>query len=113
MISVSAEQQAICDRVGSPAIPVDPMLKLGVAISTLGLTPFNALRHPVTETTCGWYVWGGKYSAADDFFQPMHVAHLTEYAPIFVPYLALAPGWGVILAPDYEDIWYDPKFLDV
>ncbi len=43
----------------------------------------------------------------------MHVAHLPEYAPTLVPYLALAPGWGVILAPGYEDVWYDPKFLDV
>jgi hypothetical protein len=27
------------------------------------------------------------------------------------PYLALAPGWGVILAPEYEDVWFDEGFL--
>lgn len=29
------------------------------------------------------------------------------------PYLALPPGWGVVLAPDYEDVWYDEALLDV
>jgi hypothetical protein len=25
----------------------------------------------------------------------------------------LPPGWGVQLAPGYEDVWYDEAFLDV
>ncbi|MGW0215805.1 hypothetical protein ACWDXH_15570 [Micromonospora chokoriensis] len=27
--------------------------------------------------------------------------------------MALPPGWGVVLAPDYEDVWYDEALLDV
>ena len=25
--------------------------------------------------------------------------------------LALPPGWRFLLAPDYEDVWYDPSLL--
>jgi hypothetical protein len=29
------------------------------------------------------------------------------------PYLALPPGWRFLLAPGYEDVWYDPTLLDL
>jgi hypothetical protein len=50
-------------------------------------------------------------SDADDFFKPMHVEHLPDWCPEALPYLALPPGWGFILAPGYEDVWYDEAFL--
>jgi hypothetical protein len=46
-----------------------------------------------------------------DFFVPTHAAHLTEYRPICLPYLALPPGWRFLLAPGYEDVWYDESLL--
>jgi hypothetical protein len=64
--------------------------------------------------TTGWFIWGGEAEPAeqaDDFFQPLHVEHLYEWCPEILPYLALPPGWGVIVDAGYEDAWYDPSYL--
>ena len=50
---------------------------------------------------------------ADDAFAPVHVAHLPEHCPELAPYLGLAPGWRVLVAPGYVDVWYDRALLDV
>ena len=87
---------------------------LGVALQTQGQRPLNALRHPAENDTCGWYVWWGDTLTEDPaFFQPLHVEHVPEYCPEIVPFLGLAPGWRVQLAPGHEDVWYDEKLLDV
>lgn len=105
--TATAEQVSICERFGSEVAPADLDSKVGIALSTLGLLPLTAIRHKSENGTCGWYIWGGEYSSDPDFFQSLHVAHLPKYCPTIIPYLALAPGWGVILAPDYEDVWFD------
>jgi hypothetical protein len=108
------EQAAVCRRFGSPVCVPTSDLKVGIALSTLGLRPLNALRHPVEAGTCGWYIWAGEeFSYADDFFEPLHVAHLAEYCPELLPYIGLAPGWRVLLAPGYEDVWYDKSLLNI
>jgi hypothetical protein len=43
----------------------------------------------------------------------MHVAHLADYCPELLPYIGLAPGWRVLLAPGYEDVWYDESLLKI
>jgi hypothetical protein len=76
--------------------------------------PLNGMRHPVEGGACGWYFWAGEeFSQAADFFQPVHVEHLRLWRPEVVPYLALPPGWRFLIAPGYEDVWYDEKLLDV
>jgi hypothetical protein len=47
------------------------------------------------------------------FFEPVHVAHLSERLPEILPYLCLGPGWRFSIAPGQEDVWYDGKLLDV
>jgi hypothetical protein len=76
--------------------------------------PLNAIRHPPVGQTNGWYVWrGGPIPQdQDDFFSPSHVEHVVDEFPQLLPYLALPPGWGVILAPGHEDVWYDERFLE-
>ena len=106
------EQIAVCKRFGSDVVPSDPNSKLGIALSTLDQLPLTAVRHRPENGTCGWYIWGGDYSSAPDFFQALHVAHIAKYCPAIIPYLALAPGWGVILAPDIEDVWFDDRRID-
>lgn len=91
----------------------DPAMMVRIALKTLERLPINALRHPVHGNTTGWYIWGGEYSCGDDFFQPIHAAHLFNVLPSLIPYLALAPGWRVLLAPEQIDIWYDPASLNV
>ena len=69
------------------------------------------MRIPPAGGTCGWYIWAGEYSDAADFFVPLHAAHLAEWAPLAVKYLALAPGWRFIVTDTYEDVWYDEILL--
>mgnify|MGYP006883223029 CR=1 len=107
--TVTTEQGAVCARFGSEVVPCDPELKLGIALTTLHLLPPRALRHRQENGTCGWYIYGGEYSSDTDFFEPLRVAPIDKYCPAIVPYLALAPGWGVVLAPGYEDVWFDER----
>lgn len=105
-------QLDICREYGSPFEPPREDEKLGVAIATLQLAPLNALRHPPEYGTCGWYVWGGETLPQDpEFFHPLHVYDLGSHAPQLVPFLALAPGWRVLLAPGQIEAWHDPSLL--
>lgn len=108
------EQRAVCDRYGAQFARPDGDLKVGISKTALeGLIPLHGLRHQPEIGTTGWFIWGGEYSDADDFFVPMCLHHLTEECPAAVPYLALAPGWRFLVAPDYEDVWYDGSLLEV
>ena len=106
-------QSEICEKFGSLFSPPSADDRLGIALSTLSQKPLNALRHAAENGTGGWYIWGGELSEDAEFFQPLHALHLVAYVPELVPYLALAPGWRVLLAPGQEDVWYDPALLDV
>lgn len=110
---LTVEQEAVCRRFGAePDVPASSD-KLGVALLS-ETYPLNGLRHPAEHGTCGWYLWRGEeMSDADDFFQPLHVAHVSERYPEAMPYLALPPGWRFIVAPGYEDVWFDPSLLKV
>jgi hypothetical protein len=108
-----SSQAEICEQLGSLYVPPGEDERLGVALSTLSRVPLNALRHPAENGTCGWYIWGGDFSDHPDFFQPLHAHHLVEQLPAIVPYLALAPGWRVLMAPGHTDVWYDPALLAV
>lgn len=65
------------------------------------------VRHAVEGNTTGWYLWTGEYSDAADFYVPWHTSHLYQQWPELAPYLALPPGWGFVVAPNYEDVWFD------
>ncbi|WP_445367424.1 immunity protein Imm33 domain-containing protein [Methylomonas sp. BW4-1] len=112
METASEAQIDVCRRFNSAVVPSSSALKLGIAIASLSQLPLNALRLPQENGTCGWYIWGGEVmSEAPDFFQPLHVSHVPNYVPNLLPYLALAPGWRVLLAPGYEDVWFDDAVL--
>jgi hypothetical protein len=106
-------QSQICEQFGSLFQPPAMDSHVGIALSTLNQLPLNALRHPSEQDTCGWYIWGGELSQDAEFLQPLHVHHLVKHAPQMVPYLGLAPGWRVLLAPGQTDVWYDPTLLSV
>jgi hypothetical protein len=87
---------------------------VGIALSRgRDQLPLNALRHPVEGRGNGWYVWRGPMGEDADFFAPVHIEHIGDHAPELVPYLALPPGWRVLLAPDHEDVWFDEALLQV
>lgn len=109
-------QQGICQRFGADFQHADPNRMIGVArnIHDSKLFPINGLRHPAEGKTTGWYVWRGEeFSTEADFFQPHHVMHIHQICPEIIPYLGLASGWRFLLAPGYEDVWYDETLLDI
>jgi hypothetical protein len=113
MPRATTEQAAICARFHSGVASPSPHEKVGIALSTLNSPPLNALHHKPEGGTCGWYIWGGeKPSTEPEFFEPLCVEHLAEHAPSLIPYLALGPGWRVLLTPEYEDVWFDQALLE-
>lgn len=113
---ISAAQRDMCRRFGVEPSPPGQRTMIGFATSRpRHLEPLNALRHPISGTSNGWFVWrGSEIPQQDDcFFKPLHVEHLVDHAPELAPYLALPPGWRVLLAPGYEDVWYDDDLLDI
>ena len=112
-MSVTDDQKKICERFRATYLAASTDSKLGLATSTLPGTPVNGLRHKPTPGTTGWYIWAGEVlSSDDDFFEPMHVAHLETRLPEVLPYLGLGPGWRFLIAPGYEDVWFDESLLE-
>lgn len=93
------------------ARPLPENAKLAAALDSLAKLPLNALRHPPSGDQCGWFIWGGEFSEASDFFSPLHASQLTERLPDLVPYLSLGAGWRVLLAPEQIDVWFDESLL--
>lgn len=95
--------------------PAPEHLKVGIARDVkAGGFPIQGLRHPPQGDTTGWYFFvGEEMSKAADFFVPLHVAHLQEWCPLVLPYLLLPPGWAFVLAPEYEDVYFNERLLHV
>lgn len=100
-------------RFGVTPEPPEDDGKVGIARNVkAGLFPLNALRHSSQGDASGWFIWAEEELSSDpDFFVPVHISHLAEWCPQILPYLALPPGWRVLLAPGYEDVWFDGEIL--
>ena len=107
------EQLAVCAEHKAVFRATAPESKVGFSRSVReGLVPLNGLRLEPTGETSGWYIWAGEVmSQADDFFVPLHAAHLADEAPQVLKYLGLPPGWRFLIADDYSDVWFDPDAL--
>ena len=114
-MKLSADQRAVCERFGvAPDAPSDDS-RMGIAPNAREseLWPLNGLRHRPGNGTSGWYVWRGEHlGQADDFFESLHTAHLPDWCPEAVRFLALPPGWRFLAAPGQEDVWYDATLLE-
>jgi hypothetical protein len=107
----SAEQ--VCRRFGVAPVPCTAGEKLGISENgRKGRVPVHGLRIPPKDGTCGWFIWADEEMSDDPkFFVPLHVEHLSSECPLVVPYLHLPPGWRFLLAPGYEDVWFDEQTL--
>jgi hypothetical protein len=107
------QQLNVCKRFGVEPFPAPSDLKVGIARNVrTGLWPLNGLRHPPEGDTTGWYIWAGEELKSDaGFFDPLHVEHIGEWRREVLPYLALPPGWRFLIAPNYEDVWFDESLL--
>ena len=103
----------VCSRHGAALLPTLPGSMIAVADNVQpGAFPINGLRHRQGSTS-GWFIWAGEEPGqADDFFKPVHAAHLAERCPAAVRMLGLAEGWRFLLADGYEDVWFDASLLD-
>lgn len=110
----TVEQFEVTRRFAAVPLAPDPSEKLGIAGNVkTGLLPLNGLRHRPENGTSGWYLWAGDQLPEDaDFFQPLHHEHLGAWCPAATPYLALPPGWRFLVAPGYEDLWFDEALLE-
>jgi hypothetical protein len=111
---LSQDPREVCARYRANFSPPDSALKVGISASAVrGEFPLHGLRHPPNSGTSGWFIWSGDLSEAHDFFLPYHLSHLAEDCPAALPYLALPPGWRFLIAPGYEDVWFDESLFDV
>lgn len=114
--SILSAQIQLTTRFGAVPAPITQGVKVGVSenVRSPHVLPLNGLRHPAATGTSGWFIWRGEeLGTAHDFFVPLHVEHLETWCPEVVPYLALPPGWRFLLAPGYEDVWFDDLLLNV
>jgi hypothetical protein len=76
--------------------------------------PVNGLRHPPEGNMTGWYIWSGEtFPIGDEGFVPLCAFPLNDRYPEIVKYLGLGPGRRFLVAPEYEDVWYDENLLDL
>ena len=112
---VTAQQAMVCQRFGPAPQPPRPGKLLGLRPEyPPEVWPVHALRHPPEGTSNGWYVWRGVPDIPqddDDFFKASHPDCMGPGFDLLLPYLALPPGWRVLVAPGHEDVWYDENLL--
>ena len=113
---ILAAQREFCDRYGVPHTLSRPDLKVGVNFdgSPFPINGFREQQDPGYDELSGWFIWNGGRSIDQDdaeFFKPLHGSHLPERCPAVLAYLALPPGRRFLIAPDHEDVWYDPTLL--
>ena len=104
-----AIQREMCARYGLPDTPVEDTVAL--ATGTLGQMPIYGTRvEPGDGDNISWFFHCGKYSDADNFYQPVHTEHLPQMLPFVVKYLRLSPGTHFIIDDrGYEDVWHAPS----
>ena len=112
---ISEVQHQICHKYEAHYFPSPLYLKVGIARNVqAGAFSINGLRHPPEGDTTGWYFWAEEeLSDAPNFFEPLHVEHLFERCPEVLPYLGLPPGWRFLIAPGYEDVWFDESLFNI
>ncbi len=109
---VSEAQRLTCEKYHTQVFEADLNPKVGISKEALACKfPFHGLRHLPEGDTTGWYFWSGEFSDAEDFFLPMHAVHLENSHPWLLKYLALAPGWRILIAQNYEDVSFDSSIV--
>jgi hypothetical protein len=106
-------QREFCYSKGVDFCASDPDSKLGMSDNLRKhIIPVNGLRHEPAGETNGWYIWGGnEFLAAENLFQPIHLRHIDIICPAAMTFLGLPPGWRFLVAPNYEDVWFDAPLL--
>ena len=110
---ITDTEWAICEKYDSKIAAVSPNGRIGIALKTMTQHPTNGLRHPPHGNMCGWYIWGGEYSADPNFFQVLHVEHIAKHYPDLFKLLSLEPGFRFLIDGTYLDVWFDEQLLNI
>lgn len=103
-------------KAGIPIKGVDDGARCSVALD-VDEWPINGLRHPPDRASSGWYFWCGQRDVPDggereDAFTSVLQRDMHKHLVDALPYLGLPPGYRVVIAPGYEDVWFDEELLD-
>jgi len=111
--TVSPEQEVVAKRYGTTpdCSPSDSILGIqrGIHPATTRSTVCAIHRRPIHAV--GTSGQAAELSADADYFEPLHVGHLSERLFEVIRFLALPPGSRFLIAPDYEDVWFDEALL--
>ncbi|WP_425413063.1 immunity protein Imm33 domain-containing protein [Micromonospora citrea] len=112
---VPAAQRDTCRRFTVEPVPPRQRTMVGLALSRpRHMEPLNALRHPTAGNGNGWFVWRGPaIPQEDDNFCTLARRAPGRTRPGAWAVSRPSPGWGVVLAPGYEDVWYDETLLNI
>ena len=114
MATLTITQKNKCDQHGADFLAAYDSNKLGLALQTCEASgPWHGLRHLPEKGTSGWFIWKGDYKEDENFFSPLHVTHITDYAPEVSEFLGLAPGWRFLIDGTYNDVWLDESLLNI
>jgi len=102
-----------CQEHNVMPFPTQDHLRLGITPNVRDkIYPINGLRIMPENNTSGWYIWAGeKLSEDPDFFVPLHINHLENWCDEIIQFLLLPPCWRFLIAPNYEDVWFDEEVL--
>ncbi|MCS3431964.1 hypothetical protein [Klebsiella sp. BIGb0407] len=105
LILPDAPQKAVCAKYNLPLSPPEEMV--AIALDSLHKSPIYGTRIELPENgTISWFIHCGEHSAANDFYQPLHLHHLAETLPEVIKYLFLPAGAKFIIDREgYEDVW--------
>ncbi|EJL74395.1 immunity protein Imm33 domain-containing protein [Chryseobacterium populi] len=107
-------QEEICEKYSQKRDLVSPDCLIALGKNFNPSLQINGLRHPRTESLCGWYIWSGEDFNQEefDFFEPSHACHLLDQAPFIIQYLGLPAGNRFLIdSKGYEDVWFDEELL--
>ncbi|PHS12134.1 MAG: hypothetical protein COA86_18750 [Kangiella sp.] len=109
---MTKEQILLCEKYSTEYYGIDFDQKVGIALQTLESEPLHALRHVDEKGTSGWFIWGGEFKDDSEFFQSLCGVHLHKYCPHILKYLALKPGYRIMIdRKGFEDIWFDNELI--
>ena len=111
--SPSKEQLRFCVRYTTQPVASRSHERLGISRDFDPTEyPINGVRYWPESGTCGWYLWSGEELSRDlNHFVALCVSHFESRHPALSKYLGLPPGWRFLVAPGYEDVWYDEDVL--
>jgi len=112
---LAKQQRDACARANTNPAFLQPTDRIAIGRDfDVTRVPINGLRHPPYGDMSGWNIWSGETLSDDPgYFNVMCYEHLIDKRWEWLQYLALPAGWRFLVAPGYEDMWFDQALFDL